>query len=118
MLSFIESHYALIYNCVYIVLLIVIGVIHLSLPLMYLLSFSLSPEDKWGRSNSLKTPQHIIRRPSLGFDSIPSEELSEILTALDYKLFRRIPVRNRLPVTIHHPVILMQCTVCDSLCNE
>jgi 16S rRNA C967 or C1407 C5-methylase (RsmB/RsmF family) len=50
-------------------------------------------DDRWGRSNSLKTPQHhIIRRPSLGFDSIPPEELSEILGSLDYKLFRRIPL--------------------------
>jgi 16S rRNA C967 or C1407 C5-methylase (RsmB/RsmF family) len=52
-------------------------------------------DDRWGRSNSLKTPQHhIIRRPSLGFDSIPPEELSEILGSLDYKLFRRIPFRE------------------------
>jgi hypothetical protein len=68
-------------------------------------------DDRWGRSNSLKTPQHhIIRRPSLGFDSIPPEELSEILGSLDYKLFRRIPVslsihshtRHMTPYDISH----------------
>ena len=64
-------------------------------PLSLSLSLSfLRPEDRWGRSSSLKTPQHIIRRPSLGFDAIPSEELAEILASIDYKLFRRIPVRS------------------------
>lgn len=36
-------------------------------------------------------PSHDIRRPSLGFDATTSRELAEILCALDYKLFRRIP---------------------------
>ena len=49
-------------------------------------------EDKWGRQSSLKTPSQLIRRPSLGFDSMPAEDLAEVLASIDYKLFRRVPV--------------------------
>lgn len=51
-------------------------------------------EDRWGRQSSLKTPSHIIRRPSLGFDATSPEDLAEVLASVDYKLFRRIPFRE------------------------
>jgi hypothetical protein len=46
----------------------------------------------------VSTPHHgnDIRRPSLGFDATTAKELAEIMAALDYKLFRRIPVSERL----------------------
>lgn len=60
-----------------------------------------SPEDgssnKWFHQQSVSTPHHSndIRRPSLGFDATTAEELAEIMAALDYKLFRRIPVSKK-----------------------
>ena len=86
-------------------------------------------EDRWGRSSSLKTPQHIIRRPSLGFDSLSASDLAEILTSIDYKLFRRVPVQahqcyltllSTLTVSIltsffFHSVCLSPLPVCLSL---
>ena len=45
----------------------------------------------------MSTPHHSsdMRRPSLGFDATTAEELAEIMAALDYKLFRRIPVSEK-----------------------
>ena len=63
-------------------------------------------EDKWGRQSSLKTPSQLIRRPSLGFDSMPPEDLAEVLASIDYKLFRRIPVSS-IVVTACHRMIMM-----------
>ena len=53
-----------------------------------------SSSNKWFHQQSVSTPHHgnDIRRPSLGFDATTAEELAEIMAALDYKLFRRIPV--------------------------
>lgn len=61
---------------------------------------TLSPDDggssKWFHQQSMSTPHHSsdMRRPSLGFDATTAEELAEIMAALDYKLFRRIPIKE------------------------
>ena len=49
-------------------------------------------EDNWTRQGSIRAPSHIVRRPSLGFDAMPADELAEVLASIDYKLFRRVPV--------------------------
>ena len=57
-----------------------------------------SPEEtssnKWFHQQSVSTPHqgNDIRRHSLGFDATTAQELAKIMAALDYKLFRRIPV--------------------------
>ena len=57
------------------------------------LHFCSSPEEsgKWFHQHSVIS-QPNERRPSLGFDATTAKELAEIMSALDYKLFRRIPV--------------------------
>ena len=60
------------------------------------LLFYLRPDDQWGRSSSFKTGSRIKRRSSFGFDQIEAEDLSQILTSIDYKLFRRVPVCDSL----------------------
>ncbi|XP_064394333.1 RAS guanyl-releasing protein 2-A-like [Halichondria panicea] len=56
------------------------------------------PEDPRWFHHSLSTPMkrefNVVRRPSLGFDATSAEELAEIMCSLDYKLFRRIPIRE------------------------
>ena len=51
-----------------------------------------SPEERWLRTSiaSSRDP----RKPSLGFDATSAREFAEILCCLDYKLYRRIPVRR------------------------
>lgn len=76
---------------------------------MYTLVNSLSPHisseesssNKWFHQQSVSTPHHSndIRRPSLGFDATTAKELAEIMAALDYKLFRRIPVSEKCTLT-------------------
>jgi len=52
-----------------------------------------SPTGHLSRQHSLMAPHRTdFRRPSLGFEATSAQELAEILSSLDYKLFRRIPV--------------------------